>query len=417
MHKAKLYEISLFTAALLAALSSSGILVDHSIFFKILIVYWFFSILYFRLRVFFKNGNTNIEYGISYDLSFVLFAGPLGLFIFETIYRFSVYIYRKWTKTADPTEFFDAFYNTGTFVITNSAAYLLFHYLHESFQAIPFGYWILIFLIVCITSYLSGTTMVILFLFLGEKISFKKAIDFIFKDISMLDYGKVAISNGLLFHFLQDQKWEMLIIVFILNYIVSHSFYLKSQNIQTKLERDQFEQMAYTDFLTGAFNRTFMDKKLAELSRSNENIGIVVTDIDKFKGINDSYNHAVGDKVIQQFAATLKSYLGPEDYLFRSGGEEFTLCLRNRNFEQTVDLVNDIRNGIEKGSVSAEYNGENILIFYTASFGLYYYKVNEYVSMEKAYILADELMFESKQLGKNHVSYLNGLINKEAVVT
>lgn len=210
----------------------------------------------------------------------------------------------------------------------------------------------------------------------------------------------------------------MLIILFLLNYVVSRSFYEKSQNIQTKLERDKFEQMAYTDFLTGVHNRTFMDKKMAELSSTGENIGIVVTDIDKFKGINDTYNHAVGDKVIQHFASTLKSYLDEDDYLFRSGGEEFTLCLRNRNFEETEALIHKIQSGIQHGSVNAEYNGENIEIFYTASFGLYYYKVNEYISMEKAYILADELMFESKQLGKNRVSCKNGILeNKEVVLT
>lgn len=411
MKKAGLYDFSLFLIALIIAFSSAGITEDWPAFMKALVIFWFFSCLYYRLRVFYKTGSTSIEYGISYDLALVLIAGPLGLLIFEIIYRFSVYFYRKYTKTADPSEFLDTFYNIGTFVITNSAAFFLFQLLHDHFQGLPFGFWALIFILVCISSYLSGTIMVIYFIVLGEAKPFKEAIDFIFKDISFFDYGKVAISNGLLFLFLQDGKWEMIISLFILNYIVSRSFYSKSQSIQNKLERDQFEQMAYTDFLTGVFNRTFMDKKMAELSETGENIGIVVADIDNFKEINDSYNHAVGDKVIQHFAATLKSYLTEDDYLFRSGGEEFTLCLRKRNFNGTMQLVNKMPKEIVNNVVKVEYKGETVPISYTASFGLYYYKANEQTPLEKAYIQADELMYHSKQEGKNRVTVLNGMQN------
>jgi diguanylate cyclase (GGDEF)-like protein len=415
MLKTRVYDALLFFTALAIAVSSSGLLVDNTRFIKVLIVFLFFSSLYFRLRVYFKNGSTNIDHGISYNLALVLFTGPLGLFIFEAIYRFLVYFYRKWTKTDDPSELSDTFYNIGCFVITNSIAYFIFQFFSESFQNFPFGFWILLFLLVCLSSYLSGTFMVIVFVLLGELNSFKEGIHFIFKGISFLDYGKVAITNGLLLIFLQDGKWELLISVFILNYIVSLSFYSKSQSTQNKLERDQFEQMAYTDFLTNVYNRTFMDKKMAEFNQTEEYIGIVVADIDKFKRINDSYNHAVGDKVIQQFAATLKSNLSEHDFLFRSGGEEFTLCLRKRNFNETVDLVNEILNSIENNSVNVEYNGEDFSISYTASFGLYFYKVNEHISVEKAYIQADQQMLQSKQLGRNRVSVINGLMQSEVV--
>ena len=52
----------------------------------------------------------------------------------------------------------------------------------------------------------------------------------------------------------------------MLNYIVSRSFISKSQNMQVKLERNQFEEMAYTDFMTGVGNRAFMDKQMDELA-------------------------------------------------------------------------------------------------------------------------------------------------------
>lgn len=111
---------------------------------------------------------------------------------------------------------------------------------------------------------------------------------------------------------------------------------------------------------------------MAELNQTGEGIGIVVADIDKFKSINDNYNHAVGDKVIQHFAGTLKTYLSENDYLFRSGGEEFTLCLRKRNFEETMELINTMLNRVKNHHVNVEFNGENLTISYTASFGLYF---------------------------------------------
>lgn len=291
-----------------------------------------------------------------------MFAGPLGLFIFEIIFRFTVYIYKKWTKTADPSEFLDTFYNIGSFVITNSIAYFLFLQLQSTFELIPFGFWILMCLLVSVSSILSGIFLVLFFYIAGDFKTVKEGVDFIIKSRSVLDFGKVAFTNGLLYLFLKEEKWEMLISLFILNYIVSRSYHSKSQSIQHKLERDKFEQMAYTDFLTGVFNRTFMDKKMAELNQTGESIGIVVADIDKFKRINDSYNHSIGDKVIQHFAATLKNYHSENDYLFRSGGEEFTLCLRKRNFQETVDLVNTMLNAIKNNRVNVDFHGENLSI-------------------------------------------------------
>jgi diguanylate cyclase (GGDEF)-like protein len=413
MLKARLYDIFLFLTALVIAFSSDRILVNQTDFFKVLFVFWLFSSLYYHLRVFSKNGSTNWEHGISYDISFAMYAGPLGLFIFEFIFRFTVYFYKKWTKRADPNEFLDTFYNIGSFVITNSIAYFLFLQLQSTFELIPFGFWILMCIIVSISSILSGIFLVLVFYIAGDFKTVKEGVDFVFKSRSVLDFGKVAFTNGLLFLFLKEEKWEMLISLFILNYIVSRSYHSKSQSIQHKLERDKFKQMAYTDFLTGVFNRTFMDKKMAELNETGEIIGIVVADIDKFKRINDSYNHAVGDKVIQHFAATLKNYLSENDYLFRSGGEEFTLCLRKRNFEETVNLVHTMLDGIKNNHVKVDFHGENLSITYTASFGLYFYTANDQVSMEKAYIQADQLLLQSKQLGRNRVSIINALSAEE----
>ncbi|PWW31074.1 diguanylate cyclase (GGDEF)-like protein [Cytobacillus oceanisediminis] len=406
MHGSRIFMLSLFFIAMAIAFSSKGIIVESPAYLKALFIYWFFSSLYHHLRIISKNGSTSMDYGINYSLSIGIFTGPLGLFIFEGIYRFTVYFNKKRTKTADPDEFVHTFYNIGSFVLSNSIAFYLFNFLYPLLQPVPFGFWIIMLILITVTSLLSDAFLITIFSLMGDIKTKREAIDFI-KTRSVLDMGKIAFTNGLLLLFLQEGKWEMLISLFVLNYLVSRSFLSKSQMLQNKIERDKFEQMAYTDFLTGVYNRAYMDKKMTELNRKDEYIGIIVADIDKFKRINDSYNHAVGDQAIRHFANTLKSYLSKEDCLFRSGGEEFTIFLRNRNYQESVLLAEKIRKGIEDSTFEAEFKEENISLSYTASFGLFFYKINEQLSIEKAYVYADQLLLQSKDLGKNRLSSSN----------
>ncbi|WP_245959363.1 GGDEF domain-containing protein [Neobacillus piezotolerans] len=373
-------------------------------------MFWVFSTLYHHLRVVKKTGSTNVDYGISYSLSFGIFAGPLGLFIFETIYRFTIFFNRKRTKTADPEEFWDTFYNIGSFSLAYSAAYYLYNLLLPFFEPLPLGFWILLFLLVVVSSFLIDTFLICIFRILGDVNSVRDALDF-YKSRSLTDMGKTALTNGLLLLFIHDAEWGTLVALFLLNYLVSLSFYSKSQSIQDKYERDKFEQMAYTDFLTGINNRAYMDLKIAELSQTEEYIGVVVADIDKFKSINDNYNHSIGDQVIRHFTKTLKNYLNANDSLFRSGGEEFTLFLRNRSYSQCVDLVERILRGVENSTVEVEFASEIVSISYTSSFGLYFYKISDQVPLEKGYIYADHLLLESKQDGRNRITAVNGCVD------
>jgi diguanylate cyclase (GGDEF)-like protein len=406
--RARYWDLTLFFAAVVIAFQAEKIPVEKSNFYIALLIFWLFSSLYNHLRIVYKNGKNNIDYGISYSFAFVLFAGPLGLLIFESLYRFTVYLAKKRAKTADPGEFLDTFYNIGSFVVTTSISYYLFFELIPLFESFPFGYWILVFLLTLLFTILSTASLIISFFISGDMKTIKEAIRFIQRSWNILDIGKVALTNGLLYIFLQEQQWEMLVILFMLNYVVSRSFISKAQNMEDKLERDKFEQMAYTDFLTGVHNRAFMDQRMAELNKTEEYVGIVVADIDKFKRINDNYNHAVGDQVIRHFADTLFSYISGDDDLFRSGGEEFTIFLRGRNFEACQRLINQIQAKVERSGVEVEFHSEPTTLVYTASFGLYYFKINEKWPMERGYVLADHLLLESKQAGRNRVSVKNG---------
>jgi diguanylate cyclase (GGDEF)-like protein len=193
-----------------------------------------------------------------------------------------------------------------------------------------------------------------------------------------------------------------------MNYIVSKSFLSKHETIQNELERDRFREMAYTDFMTGLSNRAMMDKKMDDINGTNEVLAIVVADIDKFKQINDSYNHAIGDRVIQHFAKILKSHTGKEDCVFRSGGEEFTLFLRGRSYADCLEVLESVRSYVSAHPVHVEHNGAETAIAFTASYGLYFNKMTEELPMERAYIYADQLLLEAKDLGRNRVNVSDG---------
>ncbi|AMX84977.1 diguanylate cyclase [Geobacillus subterraneus] len=402
--RARSIILAVFFASIAVVFVSKPVSFDRT-YIIALLFYWLFSSLYSHLRVVDKTkNNIPVDYGINYSLSFALFAGPLGLFIFETLFRLTEHLTKKYLKTAEPDEWLHTLYNIGSFVTFNSLAFALYNLLHPLFEPVPFiGFWLLIFLLVVIVSFLTDCCLIVIFYITGDIRTQREALDFI-KTRSWTDMGKTALTNGLLFLFLQEQQWDMLLSLFLLNYFVSRSFFSKSQSIQHKLERDQFEKMAYTDFLTGVHNRAYMDKTIAKLNETGEWIGVVVADIDNFKAINDTYNHAVGDEVIRHFALTLKRFLKEDDFLFRSGGEEFTMFLRHRTFEESVELVEEMRETVRHSTVLVDDGAAKRPIAYTSSFGLYFFQTGGTISIEKAYVYADHLLLRSKESGKNKIS-------------
>ncbi|MBU0903589.1 MAG: GGDEF domain-containing protein [Firmicutes bacterium] len=409
MEKYKIFDIALFVLSVAIGLSFAPLEVDLAKYIGVLCIYLFFSIIYTNYKVIQGNGNATYDYGMSYSQSFALFAGPFGLLIFEIFYRFSVYFQRKINKTADADEFTDTFFNIGTFVIYNTIAYIFFMSLYPYFENIPFGY-SLLFLLAALIIVVFANSFLLFSLFLSGNIHSWNEVKLFLKNRSMLDMVvKNALTNGLLYYFVMQNQWEMLIVLLSLNYVVSKSFLSKQENRQNEIERDYFREMAYTDFMTGLANRAMMDKQMSEINGSNEVLGIVVIDIDKFKRINDNYNHAVGDLVIQHFAKMLKSRVRNNDQVFRSGGEEFTLFLRDRTYEECIECLEALRTQVSEQPAEVEFNGEMTQISYTVSCGLYYNAMVDELPMERAYIYADQLLLEAKGRGRNRLVVKNGL--------
>ncbi len=91
--------------------------------------------------------------------------------------------------------------------------------------------------------------------------------------------------------------------------------------------------MANTDFLTGARNRRSFFKEIneyiEECKDSGENFAVAMIDIDKFKNINDTYGHDIGDVAIKELVRIITESIKGSDVVARFGGEEFCVLLKD----------------------------------------------------------------------------------------
>lgn len=108
------------------------------------------------------------------------------------------------------------------------------------------------------------------------------------------------------------------------------------ENLETqKLIRHEAEHDALTDLL----NRSSFDKALALYSQGSINFALILVDVDRFKSVNDTYGHAVGDEILRRVAKRLKESFRSTDYVFRIGGDEFAVLMMDVSeaFRHTVE--------------------------------------------------------------------------------
>lgn len=106
------------------------------------------------------------------------------------------------------------------------------------------------------------------------------------------------------------------------------------------------------DPLTGVGKREFFEQRLAEevafARRHETNVGLMIFDVDRFKDVNDQYGHPAGDLVLQEFAASLTRGVRAEDCVFRYGGDEFCILLRDQPLSSTLTVAERIRASVEQ---------------------------------------------------------------------
>lgn len=162
---------------------------------------------------------------------------------------------------------------------------------------------------------------------------------------------------------------------------------------------------ARTDGLTGLYNRRALDQRLEELFVAYRGGGrsfvLALIDIDKFKSINDNYGHQVGDEVLQQMAAILRSQLDGAIIVARFGGEEFAAIL-DGPLRVAAERMNEVRKQISKQRMDAG----NTQLQVTVSIGLS--EPRQDIIVGPVVRRADEALYAAKNIGRNRVYYHDG---------
>ncbi|TQV89127.1 GGDEF domain-containing protein [Aliikangiella coralliicola] len=167
-----------------------------------------------------------------------------------------------------------------------------------------------------------------------------------------------------------------------------------------------FKQRSQTDVLTGIANRSYIfekGKKLISHAVNNQkDFSVILFDIDKFKSINDTHGHYIGDEAIIATANQAKHWLRNKDMVGRIGGEEYLILLPGTGHEEAFEIAERLRQGI------AEKNFEfgMVNINYTISLGVASLsdKNNKLPRLVK---LADEALYRAKSDGRNCTKVAN----------
>jgi diguanylate cyclase (GGDEF)-like protein len=160
-------------------------------------------------------------------------------------------------------------------------------------------------------------------------------------------------------------------------------------------------EMAIHDDLTGFYNRhhlmDIIDSENNRSDRTGSVYSLVMMDIDKFKNINDTYGHQIGDQVLRTFAAVIRGILRKTDFCGRYGGEEFLVVLTQTDIKAAKVFAERIRDCVENSFFPCLGHDSRV----TVSIGLTEYRTNE--KTEKTISRADELLYKAKNGGRNRV--------------
>lgn len=177
-------------------------------------------------------------------------------------------------------------------------------------------------------------------------------------------------------------------------------------HLQTKMLIENLEYISSHDSMTGLHNRRyfmeFADGIIKHSIRQKQPLSLLMIDIDKFKHINDTHGHNVGDIVIRHISDRLRSSVRESDVVARIGGEEFVILLPNTGEENAVFLAEKIRETVEAHKVELEKE----TIAATISVGVCELDADLKPGLETLLKDADEALYVAKNSGRNQVKSL-----------
>jgi two-component system cell cycle response regulator len=187
---------------------------------------------------------------------------------------------------------------------------------------------------------------------------------------------------------------------------------LRIKGLQDALEERERElsevnsrllKMAQTDSLTELDNRRYLEQRLDEMfehsRRLKEPVAVVLCDLDRFKSVNDTYGHQVGDVVLKELARILKREAREIDRVGRYGGEEFMLLLPGTVLDAAVTFAERVRKAVEAHTFS--FDGGTLQR--TMSCGVAAWPHPRIADCDALVKAADDALYVAKETGRNRV--------------
>jgi diguanylate cyclase (GGDEF)-like protein len=161
------------------------------------------------------------------------------------------------------------------------------------------------------------------------------------------------------------------------------------------------QRLATTDPLTGVFNRRHYMDLMSREQRRADRYGIVfsvlMVDLDRFKRINDSYGHQIGDQAIRAVAEVARKALRPTDIMARYGGEEFIITLTHTDTQGAIKVAERLRQAVSELELATPTGSIN----FTISIGISTHR--RAALLEQIIGAADRALYAAKAAGRNRV--------------
>ena len=162
--------------------------------------------------------------------------------------------------------------------------------------------------------------------------------------------------------------------------------------VQDMGKQHLLQSLANTDGLTGLLNKRYFDRVLTVLEQHSQPFALFYMDLDRFKPVNDTYGHDVGDKLLKGVSQRLQGCIRSRDYAFRLGGDEFALLLLGPM--EPEDCASKMNLICEMIAVPYEIDGNTVSVGASCGYALY---PAESVDVQQVRYIADQRMYENKQ--------------------
>ncbi len=166
---------------------------------------------------------------------------------------------------------------------------------------------------------------------------------------------------------------------------------------------EQLEREARTDPMTGLANRRYwtdwLTKEFERARRYGQPLSCSLVDLDRFKNVNDTHGHDVGDAVLIEISRIMRRNVRPSDLLCRYGGEEFTILLPQTGLQGALEQAERLRRALEAASIESHRK----VVHITASVGVAVFPGPGILTADDLVRAADQAMYEAKRKGRNCV--------------